>query len=182
MDAILAVCGDGGAVAMCEMHANAAFAVVLAWVVVPNGQEWYQDRFGMQGRMGGRWAVWSTGGRMVTLALIFLMMSKDITGWGNSSPDIQFGLGFHPDSFTLEAADFLDRSNEIKGNILNTSMHQGDLLIWKSAAKRKTYVDGRYSLFPRRRFWRTGTNPQGLERRRSGRTGSHRSTSTISAR
>ena len=130
------------------MHENAVFALVLAWVVAPNGQEWYQDRFGTQGRMGRRWTVWSTGGRMVTLALIFLIMSKDITGWGNSSPDIQFGLGFHPDSFTLEAADFLDRHNEIKGNILNTSTHQGDLLIWKSAPKRKTYVDGRSRLFP----------------------------------
>jgi tetratricopeptide (TPR) repeat protein len=131
------------------MHENAIFALVLAWVASPNGQEWYQDRFGLQGRMGSRWAVWSTGGRMVTLALIFLFMSKDITGWGNSSPDIQFGLGFHPDSFTIAAADFLDHHNEITGNILNTSTHQGDLLIWKSAPKRKTYVDGRSRLFPR---------------------------------
>ena len=129
------------------MHANAAFALVFAWVLAPNGQEWYQDRFGTQGRMGARWTFWSTGGRLVTLALIFLIMSKDITGWGNTSPDIQFGLGYHPDSFTMEAADFLDRHNEIKGNILNTSMHQGDILIWKTAPKRKTYVDGRAHLF-----------------------------------
>ena len=27
-------------------------------------------------------------------------------------------------------------------------MHQGDLMIWKSAAKRKTYVDGRSRFFP----------------------------------
>ena len=135
--------GDVGGV----MHANAAFALVFAWTVTPNGQEWYQDRFGVQGRLGGRWTFWSTGGRLVTLALIFLLMSKDITGWGNTSPDIQFGLGYHPDSFTMEAADFLDRHNEIKGNILNTSMHQGDILIWKTASKRKTYVDGRAHLF-----------------------------------
>jgi tetratricopeptide (TPR) repeat protein len=131
------------------MHENGVFALVLAWVAAPNGQEWYQDRFGVQGRMGARWAVWSTGGRLVTLALIFLFMSKDITGWGNPSPDIQFGLGFHPDAFTLAAADFLDRHNEITGNILNTSTHQGDLMIWKSAPKRKTYLDGRPRLFPR---------------------------------
>ena len=86
---------------------------------------------------------------MVTLALVFLLMSKDITGWGNSTPGVQFGLGFQPDAFTLEAADFLDRSNEISGNILNTLTQQGDLLIWKSASKRKTYVDGRTRLFPR---------------------------------
>jgi tetratricopeptide (TPR) repeat protein len=130
------------------MHANAAFALVFAWVLAPNGQEWYQDRFGVQGRLGGRWTFWSTGGRLVTLTLIFLIMSKDITGWGNTSPDIQFGLGYHPDSFTLEAADFLDRHNEIKGNVLNTSMHQGDILIWKTGSKRKTFVDGRAHLFP----------------------------------
>jgi tetratricopeptide (TPR) repeat protein len=130
------------------MHASAAFALVFAWTMSPNGQEWYQDRFGARGRLGGRWTFWSTGGRLVTLTLLFLLMSKDITGWGNSSPDIQFGLGFHPDSFTLEAADFLDQHNEIKGNLLNTSMHQGDLLIWKTGGKRKTFVDGRAHLFP----------------------------------
>ena len=35
------------------MHASAAFALVFAWVLVPNGQEWYQDRFGTRGRLGG---------------------------------------------------------------------------------------------------------------------------------
>ena len=35
------------------MHASAAFALVFAWVLAPNGQEWYQDRFGVQGRLGG---------------------------------------------------------------------------------------------------------------------------------
>ena len=130
------------------MHASAAFAIVFAWTLAPNGQEWYQDRFGVQGRMGGRWTFWSTGGRLVTLTLLFLLMSKDITGWGNASPDIQFGLGFHPDAFTTEAADFLGSHNEIEGNILNTSLHQGDMLIWKTGSKRKTYVDGRNHLFP----------------------------------
>ena len=80
--------------------------------------------------------------------MIFLMMGKDITGWGNASPDLQFGLGFHPDAFALEAADFLDRHNEITGKILNTSMHQGDLMIWKSGTKRQTFVDGRTRFFP----------------------------------
>jgi tetratricopeptide (TPR) repeat protein len=130
------------------MHASAVFALVFAWVLAPNGQEWYQDRFGVQGRLGGRWTFWSTGGRLVTLTIIFLVMSKGITGWRNSSPDLQFGLGYHPDSFTMEAADFLDRHNEIKGNLLNTSMHQGDMLIWKTGSKRKTFVDGRAHLFP----------------------------------
>jgi hypothetical protein len=130
------------------MQAGAVFAVVFAAVVGPNGQEWYHDRYGTQGRLGRGWTVWSTGGRLVTLTLIFLAMSKDITGWGNTLPDAQFGLGYRPDDFTMEAAEFLSSHNEIRGNVLNTSMHQGDLLLWKNAPKRKTYVDGRARLFP----------------------------------
>jgi tetratricopeptide (TPR) repeat protein len=130
------------------MHANAVFAVVFAAVVGPNGQEWYHDRYGTQGRLGNMWSLWSTGGRLVTLTLIFLTMSKDITGWGNTLPDAQFGLGYRPDDFTLAAAEFLGSHNEIRGNVLNTSIHQGDVLLWKAAPKRKTYVDGRARLFP----------------------------------
>jgi tetratricopeptide (TPR) repeat protein len=130
------------------MHLNAAFAVVLAAVVAPNGQEWYHDRFGTEGRIERRWNLWSTGGRLVTLTLIFLLMSKDITGWGNTQPEVQFGLGFNQDDFPFEAAEFLNNHNEIQGNVLNTSLRQGDVLIWKAARKRKVYVDGRPRLYP----------------------------------
>jgi len=130
------------------MHFNAAFAVVFAAVVGPNGQEWYQDRFGTEGRLGRVWSIWSTGGRLVTLTLIFLLMSKDITGWRNTQREIQFGLGYKQDDFAIDAAEFLNSHNEIQGNILNTSLRQGDVLIWKAAPKRKTYVDGRSRLFP----------------------------------
>jgi tetratricopeptide (TPR) repeat protein len=134
------------------MHLNAPFAIVFAAVLGPNGQEWYHDRYGTQGRLGRGWTAWSTGGRLVTLTLIFLTMSKDITGWGNSLPDAQFGFGYRPDDFTLEAADFLGSHSEITGNILNTSIHQGDVLIWKAAPKRKSYLDGRSRFFPRSRL------------------------------
>jgi len=130
------------------MQVNALFAIVFAAVVGPNCQEWYLDRFGTEGRLGRLWTVWSTGGRLVTLTVIFVMVSLDITGWGNTLREVQFGLGFRPDDFAAEAAEFLESHNEIKGNILNTSMPQGDLLIWKGAPKRKSYVDGRSRFFP----------------------------------
>ncbi len=130
------------------MQYNGLFAVVFAAVVAPNGQEWYQQRYGTEGRLGRMWSVWSTGGRMVTLILIFLLMTKDITGWRNAQPEIQLGLGFKRDDFAIDAAEFLESHNEIEGNILNTSMRQGDMLVWKAAPKRKTYVDGRSRLFP----------------------------------
>jgi tetratricopeptide (TPR) repeat protein len=129
------------------MHANPIFAVVCAAVVGVNGQEWYLERFGTEGRLGGLWRAWSTGGRLVTLGLIFFMVFNDITGRANTTQDVRFGLGFNADDFALEAATFLENHPEIKGNILNTSMHQGDALIWKNAPQRKSYIDGRSRLF-----------------------------------
>jgi tetratricopeptide (TPR) repeat protein len=129
------------------MRTNIYFGLVFAVVLALNGQEWYQDRFGTQGRMGNAWAFWSTGGRLVTLALLFFMVIKDITGWRPTQPEVSFGLGFRPDDFAFDSADFLNSHNEITGNILNTSLAQGDVLIWKTGSKRKTYIDGRPRFF-----------------------------------
>ncbi|MGZ3414110.1 MAG: tetratricopeptide repeat protein, partial [Isosphaeraceae bacterium] len=41
------------------------YAIVFAAVTAINGQEWYHDRFGTQGRLGLLPALWSTGGRLV---------------------------------------------------------------------------------------------------------------------
>jgi tetratricopeptide (TPR) repeat protein len=131
------------------MRFGADFALILAVVLALNGQEWYHARFGTEGRLGRLWSLWSTGGRLVTLALIFLMIGLDITGWEITTPGSRFGLGYEPDDFPIAAVEFLDRQNDIKGNILNTSMAQGDILMWKAGPKRKTYVDSRgRSLFP----------------------------------
>jgi tetratricopeptide (TPR) repeat protein len=130
------------------MYANPMFAVVFAAVVGPNGQEWYHDRFGRDGRLGGMWTFWSTGGRLVTLAIVFLLVGLDITGWKNTLHEVQFGLGYNPDDFTFEAAEFLANNKEIQGRILNTSMAQGDALIWKGAPRLQTYVDSRPRFFP----------------------------------
>jgi tetratricopeptide (TPR) repeat protein len=134
------------------MRANIQFGIVLASVLALNGQEWYLDRFGARGRLGLGWRLWSTGGRLVTLTLLFLLVAKDITGWRNTIPDLQFGLGYHPDDFAFEAAEFLDGHPEIKGNVLNTSPAQGDALLWKASPRRKTFVDGRVRFFPRELF------------------------------
>ena len=76
------------------------------------------------------------------------MIGIDITGWKNTLHEVQFGLGYNPDAFAFEAAEFLANNKEIQGNILNTSMAQGDVLIWKGAPKRQTYVDSRTRFFP----------------------------------
>ena len=62
----------------------------------------------------------------MTLALIFLLMSKDITGWTMSQCRASSsGWDFTQDDFPFEAADFLANHNEIQGNVLNTSRPKG---------------------------------------------------------
>ena len=80
--------------------------------------------------------------------MVFLLVGLDITGWKNTLHEVQFGLGYNPDAFTFEAAEFLANNKEIQGRILNTSMAQGDALIWKGAPRVQTYVDSRPHFFP----------------------------------
>ncbi len=130
------------------IRAGSTFAIVFAVTLALNGQEWWLDRFGARGKLGLRWSLWSTGGRMATLAVVFAMVALDITGLGSRMPEIQFGVGFQPDDFAFESANFLDAHPQLKGNVLNTSLGQGDMMIWKTGGKRKTYVDGRARFFP----------------------------------
>jgi tetratricopeptide (TPR) repeat protein len=123
------------------------FALVFAAVATLNGQEWYLDKFGTAGRLGTGWAVWSIGGRAVTIILVFACIAKGLTGWGRDATEPRFGFGFDPDDFAFEAAEFL-RTARIGGNVLNTTSAQGDALIWKASDRRKTFVDSRRHLFP----------------------------------
>ncbi len=119
------------------------FSVVFATVLALNGQEWYHDRFGTEGRLGFNWTLWSTGGRLVTLAAIFACVSAAITGWNKSPEEPRFGLTFDPNDFPFEAAEYLARRDDIKGNVLNTTAAQGDALIWKAYPTRRSFIDGR---------------------------------------
>jgi tetratricopeptide (TPR) repeat protein len=122
------------------------FAIVFAAVLALNGQEWYQARFGTEGKLGRLWTVWSTGGRLVTLSLVFLMVGKAITGYKNSELDPVFGFGFRIDDFAFDSAEALNRA-DLQGNVFNTTMGQGDAMIWKSYPRRKTFIDSRPNFF-----------------------------------
>ena len=132
---------------------QAEFALVFAVVLILNGQEWYQDRFGTAGKVGAWWSLWSVGGRMVTISLIFLCVGKTllgglpIAGFYPAAEEPRFGFGFDPDDFPFEVADFL-KTAPIKGNVLNTALAQGDALIWRAYPERKTYMDSRSHLYP----------------------------------
>jgi tetratricopeptide (TPR) repeat protein len=134
------------------------FSAVFAAVLALNGQEWYHDRFGTEGRLGFNWTLWSTGGRLVTLAAIFFCVSAAITGWNKSPDEPRFGFTFDPNDFPFEAAEYLARRDDIKGNILNTTTAQGDALIWKAYPTRRSFIDSRdffsrEMLEEQRRLW-----------------------------
>ena len=125
----------------------APFSLVFAAVLALNGQEWYHDTVGTEGRLGGGWVVWSTGGRLLTIALIFAAIFRITTGWGGQVGGPRFGFGFDLDDFPFEAADAVATA-PIEGNILNTTLAQGDALAWRVAGERKAYVDSKAHLYP----------------------------------
>ena len=122
------------------------FALIFAVTLTLNGQEWYHDQFGTRGRLGRGWAVWSTGGRLVTLGLFFGAVFLALTSWFKLPGESTFGFGYNPDDFAFEAAEYL-RTAPIQGAVLNTSLNQGDSLIWRAYPQRKTYIDSRQHLF-----------------------------------
>lgn len=139
-------------------HFRAPFAVVLAAVLILNGQEAYQDIFGVEGRLGRLWALWSTGGRLVTLALLFALVAKLITGYERKGFEGMYGFGFDRDDFAFEAAESLARAKpELEGNVLNLTLAQGDALIWKAQPSVKVFQDHRaeqaYSIGDRKLYF-----------------------------
>lgn len=124
------------------------FAVVFAVTLALNGQEWYLDNFGAQGRLGMGWSLWSVGGRLITIGLTFGCVFMALTGLGATPGEAQFGFGFDRDEFAFEAADFL-KNAPLEGNILNSTQPFGDALIWRAYPERKTFIDSRPHLFPR---------------------------------
>ncbi len=128
---------------------GAEFAVVFATALALNGQEWYLDRFGLEGRPGSLWRLWSTGGRLLSLAAIFGVVSLAIAGWRMTAEEPRFGFSYAPDDFAFEAAEYLATRGDIAGNVLNTTLAQGDALIWKAYPTRKTFLDSRDYFFSR---------------------------------
>lgn len=118
------------------------FAVVWAATVALNGQEWYQDAFGSDPKLGWRWRLWSVGGRVVTLGLVILAILKGMTGYGNQYLEPAFGFGYDPDEFAFEAADFL-KTAPLRGEVYNLKLGQGDALNWRAYPLRKPFLDTR---------------------------------------
>ncbi len=130
---------------------TAEFATVFVFAVGLNGQEWYQDRFGTEGRTSTGWSAWSVGGRAITILVMFLAIAKTLTGYGYDTssyprPLPPFGFGTFPSEFDFEAAEFL-KTAPITGKVLNLHANQGDAIIWKGYPAVKTFLDRRRGVF-----------------------------------
>jgi tetratricopeptide (TPR) repeat protein len=122
------------------------FAVVLASILALNGQEWYLDKVGVHGQLGGGWTFLSVGGRALTLLIITAFMFKGLTGFGSTMAEPRFGLGVNMGDFPFEAAAAI-KGMPLSGNVLNTSAAQGDAMIWRSYPVRKPFIDSRPNLY-----------------------------------
>ncbi len=122
------------------------FSIIWVYVLSLNGQEWYHRTIGTEGRMGTGWRVYSTGGRAVMIVLVFAAISLHVTGWGSTTNDLKFGFGYRPEDFPFEVADYL-KDAPIKGRVFNTTLSQGDALLWRTDGKIQTYIDSRLNAF-----------------------------------
>lgn len=122
------------------------FTVVLAVIAALNLEEWFADSFGSEGHLGWKWATFSIGGRGLTILGLFGLAVVHITGYGLPVGSPTFGLGFEPDRFAFESAEFL-KGAEIKGNVFNWNASQGDAILWRAYPERKTFIDNRRNLF-----------------------------------
>jgi tetratricopeptide (TPR) repeat protein len=126
---------------------NTFFAVIWAATLIQNGQDWYLDRLGAEGRLGAGWNLYAIGGRSLTILAYGLAAFLILTGLGMTSDRFNFigqppGLGIQQTQFPFEAADFL-KSAEIRGRVLNLSVGQGDAILWRAYPLRQSYIDGR---------------------------------------
>jgi tetratricopeptide (TPR) repeat protein len=129
-----------------QITLGAFFGMVLAACLALNGQEWYQSRFGVEGRLGWGWKLWSDGGRSATIVLLFVMLAIAITGISSARDEIPFGLGYDDTGLNFDTADAV-RNLKLKGNVMNLSLAQGDALLWR-APEHKSFIDGRAGVFP----------------------------------
>jgi hypothetical protein len=122
------------------------FGLVWAATLTLNGQEWYQDRFGTEGRLGAGWKLWSDGGRAATIIGLFLAIFVAITGFGTPPGSSVFGLGLEDAELAFRTADFV-RDLDTQGKVMNLSLAHGDALVWR-APERGSFIDNRRGLFP----------------------------------
>jgi hypothetical protein len=121
-----------------------AFSLVFAATLALNGQEWFQDVFGTDGRTGRTWKWFSDGGRAVTIVLVCAFIGFAVTGYKSVEGDT-FGLGYDESKLAFETADFA-RDSGIEGQILGLTRSFGDVFLWRDP-HHPPYIDNRHGLY-----------------------------------
>jgi hypothetical protein len=130
----------------CLIRLAPLFGLALAATLALNGQEWYHDRFGIKGRVGLGWKLWSDGGRALAIVAIFCFITLSITGQFARPGEVAFGVGVDDSNLAFRSAEYL-RDLRSDGQVLNLSLALGDALLWR-APNRKSFIDNRKGLFP----------------------------------
>ncbi len=114
-----------------------------------NFQEFYLGVFGRETRVGIGWTLWSQGGRLVTVLLLFLGVLMSFTGWlqGEAGRANRFGFGVAPEWYPRDAAKFL-ADLKPKGNMFSIRLKTAHYISYNDP-NIKQFYDGRTQIFDR---------------------------------
>ncbi|MBM4074289.1 MAG: hypothetical protein FJ267_01435, partial [Planctomycetes bacterium] len=125
-------------------HELAAASFVNCAICAVNAQVWYRNRFGQVYSTDWRELIFSRGGRAVTVLSLFLLAWLVISGRIEGPDGKRTGIGFDK-TLAVQMESFQNLSvDAIDDHPFNTSIRQGDLLIW---AGMKPFIDSRAGLF-----------------------------------
>ena len=152
------------------------FALVACAALALNGQEWFQDRFGVGGHLGRGWAIWSTGGRAATIVAIFaVIVLKSLTAYA-STPESCRSAGAQ--ARVLVRGGRLPQGGPAEGPRVQPLAALGDSLIWhtwpdarprwRTTPGKLTFIDSRRHLFPASLKAQQRTLRKALQRRSDG--------------
>ena len=140
------------------------FAVAAAPITALNLQDFAQAQFGVGGRSGALWKIWSIGGRLVSCLACLVLMLLTWPGWlHGGSADGRYlhkvALKLEPDESVSAAAQQLadwQKSGKIPADarIFNWTPDLPGYFAWyqPDSAIGKGFLDYRFSLFPKSVF------------------------------
>lgn len=118
-------------------------AMILAYVLTLNGQEFFLGRWGTEPRITTGWWLWSILGRATSIVAMVLFILAACTGRVQSLVG-RFGFGFHMDRYMVEGGEYLKKL-EPKGRAFSFSYSCASYCAW-GVPGFKNYADSRWQV------------------------------------
>ncbi|QDU61583.1 Tetratricopeptide repeat protein [Planctomycetes bacterium Pan216] len=119
-------------------------ALLLAYALSLNAQEFFLSRFGDKTRIETPWFLWSQIGRALSIVLIFVALVGAFTGRLQGMVG-RFGLGFDMSRYMVDADAWLSEVRP-KGNQFAFSNRIASYLAWGNP-ERRNFVDSRWQVY-----------------------------------